>query len=101
MSQRKLFVYGIDTRSRLCELVDLFEQCGRILRVECPPPRDRYATVMFAFIEYCSSRDAEIAVRSLDGMPFYCNPLKVEVSRCTTENVPFIIWFCMHEENQR
>ncbi len=39
MSQRKLFVYGIDTRSRLCELVDLFEQYGRILRVECPPPR--------------------------------------------------------------
>lgn len=81
MSQRKLFVYGIDTRSRLCELVDLFEQYGRILRVECPPPRDRYATVMFAFIEYCSSRDADTAVRSLDGAPFYCNPLRVEYAR--------------------
>lgn len=88
MTQRKLFVYGIDTRCRLSDVIDLFEQYGRILRVECPPPRDRNAHVMFVFIEYCYGRDAEIAIRSLDGISFYNNYLKVEFAKADPTAVP-------------
>jgi RNA recognition motif-containing protein len=62
------------------ELDDAFRRFGRLARVDCKNG--------YAFVEYHDDRDAEAAVRSMDGREFIGRRIRVEGSRPPSERGP-------------
>jgi len=77
----KVYVGGIPDDVRSDEIEDVFRRYGRIRKVWVArrPPG-------FAFVEYEDSRDAEDAVRALDGNRVWGVKVKVELSHGKSRN---------------
>eukprot|EP00640_Fibrocapsa_japonica_P009590 CAMPEP_0113936532 /NCGR_PEP_ID=MMETSP1339-20121228/3431_1 /TAXON_ID=94617 /ORGANISM="Fibrocapsa japonica" /LENGTH=88 /DNA_ID=CAMNT_0000939045 /DNA_START=85 /DNA_END=347 /DNA_ORIENTATION=+ /assembly_acc=CAM_ASM_000762 len=73
MSATRIYIGRLGSRTRERDLEDAFSRFGRILRLDLK--------FGFAFIEYEDPRDAEDAIRDMDGRDFDGGRIVVEPSR--------------------
>eukprot|EP00243_Klebsormidium_subtile_P007839 TRINITY_DN3546_c0_g1_i1.p2 TRINITY_DN3546_c0_g1~~TRINITY_DN3546_c0_g1_i1.p2 ORF type:complete len:156 (-),score=12.30 TRINITY_DN3546_c0_g1_i1:492-959(-) len=74
----RIFVGGLAPRVNQMDVEDLFARYGKIVRADLKARSDGSA---FAFVEYDDYRDADDAIRKLDGYTFMGGRLQVEASR--------------------
>jgi RNA recognition motif-containing protein len=81
-----IYVGNISRESSENELTALFEEFGKVEKINLI--RDNYTKMLkgFGFIEMPDSEEAEKAIKNLDGQMFNGRPLTVNVAKPKTEN---------------
>ncbi|CAF4374460.1 unnamed protein product, partial [Didymodactylos carnosus] len=72
-----VYVYGIGQRATQQELIQLFQQFGRVLRVDIIIDFNTGLCKGFAFVAMERYQDAQMAIQSLNRAPFHGRPLQV------------------------
>ncbi|CAF1365031.1 unnamed protein product, partial [Didymodactylos carnosus] len=72
-----VYVYGIGQRATQEELLMLFQQYGRVLRVDVIIDFNTGLGKGFAFVAMERYQDAQLAIQSLDRMPYHGKQLQV------------------------
>ncbi|CAF0773584.1 unnamed protein product [Didymodactylos carnosus] len=72
-----VYVYGIGQRATQEELLMLFQQYGRVLRVDIIIDFNTGLGKGFAFVAMERYQDAQVAIQSLDRMPYHGKQLQV------------------------
>ncbi|CAF0861489.1 unnamed protein product [Didymodactylos carnosus] len=72
-----VYVYGIGQRATQQELVQLFSQFGRVLRVDIIIDFNTGLCKGFAFVAMERYQDAQMAIQNLNRAPFHGRPLQV------------------------